>query len=111
MRRKAAARDALERSIAVFDELGASLWAQKARLELARVSGRRRSSDGLTEMERRVATLVTQGLSNKEIAAALYISGHTVSAHLTRVYRKLDVHSRTALAQRLLAGDGRSAKR
>jgi DNA-binding NarL/FixJ family response regulator len=50
------------------------------------------------------------GLTNKEIAAALFVTVHTVEAHLSQVYRKLGVHSRTELGARLLASDGGAAK-
>jgi DNA-binding CsgD family transcriptional regulator len=101
-KQKRLARDALEQALAIFDELGARLWADKARAELRRISGRRRASEGeLTEMEARVATLAAQGRSNKEIAAELFVSVHTVGAHLSRAYRKLDIHSRSQLAARL----------
>ena len=69
--------------------------------ELARISGRRPATSDLTTTETRLAALAAEGLSNKEIAAALHISVHTVEAHLTRIYRKLGIHSRAALARRL----------
>ena len=100
-REKRAARDALEQAKGIFGELGASVWAARARSELQRISGRRRGSGGLTEMEERVASLAAEGLANKEIAGALYISVHTVEAHLSRAYRKLGIRSRTALAGHL----------
>jgi DNA-binding CsgD family transcriptional regulator len=101
-KQKRLARDALEGALAIFDELGAPLWAEKARAELRRISGRRRASEEeLTEMEERVATLAAEGRSNKEIAAELFVSVHTVGAHLSRAYRKLDIHSRTELGARL----------
>jgi DNA-binding CsgD family transcriptional regulator len=110
-REKAAARDAFDQALGVFDELGASLWARRARDELQRISGRRRSSGELTEMEERVALLAAQGLANKEIAAELYISVHTVEAHLSRTYRKLGIRSRAALAGRLpRAGAGTASE-
>jgi DNA-binding CsgD family transcriptional regulator len=99
-RRKRAAREKLEQALALFEELGARLWAEKARSELRRISGRR-SSHELTDTEQRVAALAARGSSNKEIAAALYMSEHTVAAHLTHVYRKLGIRSRAALAHRL----------
>lgn len=98
-----AARDSLEQAAAVFDELGARLWAAKARAELARIGGRRRGSRELTETEARVTSLVVDGLSNKEIASKLYMSVHTVEAHLSRIYRKLEVRSRTELGRRMTA--------
>jgi DNA-binding CsgD family transcriptional regulator len=102
-RRKRAARELLERAVAAFDDLEAPLWADKARAELARVSGRRPGGQALTETERRVAALVAEGLANKEVAAALFVTVHTVEAHLSRIYRKLGVRSRRDLARALTA--------
>jgi DNA-binding CsgD family transcriptional regulator len=99
-RQKRLAREALEQALAIFEELGARPWAEKARAELRRISGRRPSSE-LTETEERTARLAAEGRSNKEIASALFMSVHTVEAHLTRIYRKLGIHSRTELAARL----------
>jgi DNA-binding CsgD family transcriptional regulator len=104
-REKRRARDALEEALTTFDELGASLWSQRARSELERISGRRPRSGELTAMEERVASLAARGLANKEIAAALYISSHTVEAHLSRAYRKLGIRSRAGLAGRLSPSD------
>jgi DNA-binding NarL/FixJ family response regulator len=98
---KKAAREALEQSLAIFEKVGARLWAEKARAELRRISGRRPADEELTETERRVAVLASQGRSNKEIAAELFMGLSTVEAHLSRVYRKLEVRSRTELARRL----------
>ncbi len=53
--------------------------------------------EALTEREREIAEAVGRGLQNKEIAAELNISKHTVSSHLRRIFRKLRVHSRTAV--------------
>jgi DNA-binding CsgD family transcriptional regulator len=100
-KRKGAARDALERSEAVFRGLGARLWAEKTAAELRRISGRRRGSASLTETEQRVAELAAQGRSNKRIAAELLISVHTVGAHLSQVYRKLGISSRSELPSTL----------
>jgi DNA-binding CsgD family transcriptional regulator len=101
-----AARETLERALAMFEELGARPWADKARDELGRISGRRAPSDDLTDAERRVALLAADGRHNKEIAAALFIGVGTVERHLTNAYRKLGVRSRTELAGRLAkAGD------
>ena len=102
-KRKGAARDALERSETIFNELGAQLWAEKATAELRRISGRRRGSASLTETEERVARLAAIGRSNKQIAAELLISVHTVGAHLSQVYRKLGISSRSELASTLTA--------
>jgi DNA-binding CsgD family transcriptional regulator len=105
-KRQRAARESLEQALAVFDELGAALWAAKAREELARIGGRRRAAKELTETERRVASLAAEGLSNKEIASTLYMSVHTVEAHLSHIYRKLEVRSRTELGRRFSGSDG-----
>jgi DNA-binding NarL/FixJ family response regulator len=98
--RRRAAREALEQALRVFEELGAPLWAEKARSELSRISGRAPASDELTETERRVAELAAHGRSNKEIAAELFMGVSTVEAHLSRVYRKLGVR-RAGLGTRL----------
>jgi DNA-binding CsgD family transcriptional regulator len=98
-KQKRTARESLERAAAVFDDLGAKLWADKTRAELARVSGRRPGGHELTETERRVAALVAEGLANKEVAAALFVTVHTVEAHLSRIYRKLGIRSRRELAR------------
>jgi DNA-binding CsgD family transcriptional regulator len=88
---KKASRETLEQALASFEELGARLWAEKARAELGRISGRRTSSDELTETEHRVAELAAHGRTNKEIAAELFMGVSTVEAHLSHVYRKLGV--------------------
>jgi DNA-binding CsgD family transcriptional regulator/tetratricopeptide (TPR) repeat protein len=102
-KQRAVARAALGRALELFDVLGTPLWAEKAATELERVPGRRRgNAPGLTATERRVAELVAQGLANKEVAAALFVSVRTVEANLTKVYEKLGVRSRTELAGRLV---------
>ena len=100
-RRRGAARATLEDALAVFERLGSRLWADKARAELGRISGRTPSGDDLTESERRVAALVAEGHTNREVADALYVTVHTVEGALTRVYRKLGVRSRGELAAQL----------
>jgi DNA-binding CsgD family transcriptional regulator len=100
VRKKRPARAAVEQAIAEFDQLGARGWVEKARAELGRVGGRTRE-EGLTAAERRVADLVAQGRTNREAAAALFLSERTVESHLTRVYAKLGVRSRTELARAL----------
>jgi DNA-binding CsgD family transcriptional regulator len=96
------ARRSLERAVAGFDEIGSPGWAERARSELARVGARRpRPKGALTPTEQRVARLAAEGLSNKEIAADLFVTVHTVEAHLSHVYAKLGVRSRGQLARRL----------
>ncbi|MGZ5339000.1 MAG: LuxR C-terminal-related transcriptional regulator, partial [Thermoleophilaceae bacterium] len=100
-RRLRAARETLHAALTGFEELGAPLWAGQTRAELGRIGGRAGSRDELTPAEQRVAALVAEGRTNKEVAAALVVSVHTVEAALTQVYRKLDIRSRTELARRL----------
>ncbi len=100
-RQRRAARATLERAAARFDELGAQLWAERARAELARIGGRRASSGELTPTELRIAQLVADGKKNKEVAAVLVVTERTVEAALTQIYRKLAVRSRTELARKL----------
>jgi DNA-binding CsgD family transcriptional regulator len=97
-KRRAAARTTLEQALEEFERLGAPLWAEQARAELARIGGRSPSRDELTEAERRIAELVAEGRTNREVAAALFLTEHSVETALTRVYRKLGVRSRTELA-------------
>ena len=85
---KGPARAALEEALAIFEHLGAPLWAAKAVDELARISGRRPAGEQLSATEHQVAALAASGRSNKEIAAELYMGVSTVEAHLSAVYRK-----------------------
>ena len=69
-------------------------------MELGTIGGRTRS-EGLTAAERRVADLVAAGRTNAEVATALFLAERTVASHLTHVYAKLGVRSRTELARKL----------
>jgi DNA-binding CsgD family transcriptional regulator len=100
-KQKKRARDLLEQALTTFEVLGAPLWTARARTELARVGGRPPSRDELTPTEEEVARLVADGLTNREVAEALFMSKHTVDANLRRIYRKLQVRSRTQLAAKL----------
>jgi DNA-binding CsgD family transcriptional regulator len=108
-RRRVEARQPLRCSLEAFDRLGAAPWAERARVELA-ASGetaRQRhpyAAQELTPQELQVALLVARGATNKEAGAALFLSPKTIETHLGRVYRKLNVRSRTELAH-LLSGD------
>ncbi|HZS24170.1 MAG TPA: LuxR family transcriptional regulator [Gaiellaceae bacterium] len=102
-KQRAAARAALTEALELFDNLGAPLWAERAAAELARIPGRAPSSGGLSETERRIAELVARGLSNKEVAAKLFVTVRTVEANLSKVYAKLGVRSRSELASSLHA--------
>ena len=99
-KRRGVARTTLEEALAVFKRLGAPLWAEQARAALARIGGRAASRGDLTEAERRIAVLVAEGRTNREVAAALFLAEHTVATALTGVYRKLGVRSRAELARR-----------
>jgi DNA-binding CsgD family transcriptional regulator len=102
-KRRGAARVTLDEALARFQRIGAPLWVQQARAELARIGGRAPSRDELTESERRVARLVADGSTNREVAAALFLAEHSVEATLTRIYRKLGVRSRAELVGLLVA--------
>ena len=99
-RQKRPAREAIEAALAGFEALGAAGWAEKARAELGRIGGRTRA-EGLTPAEQRVAALVAEGRTNREVAAALFLAERTVASHLSHVYAKLGVRSRTELARKL----------
>jgi DNA-binding CsgD family transcriptional regulator len=100
-KQRGAAREALEAARTLFEEIGTPLWAERARAELGRVGGRRASPEELTPSERRIAELVARGRTNREVAAELFVTVHTVEKALTRAYRKLGVRSRTELARTL----------
>jgi DNA-binding CsgD family transcriptional regulator len=100
-RQKRSAREAIEAALDGFEQLGAATWVEKARGELGRIGGRTRQ-EGLTPAERRVAALVAEGRTNREVAAALFLTERTVASHLTHVYAKLGIRSRTELARRQL---------
>jgi DNA-binding CsgD family transcriptional regulator len=98
------AREHLRLAETVFVGLRATPWVHRAQQEL-RASGAtvRQGPEGqaLTAGELRVASLVAQGRSNKQVASALFLSPKTVEFHLGRAFRKLGVTNRTALAARL----------
>jgi DNA-binding CsgD family transcriptional regulator len=98
VRQKRAAREAIADALAAFVECGAALFAEKARAELGRIGGRTRE-EGLTPAEQRVAALVAEGRTNREVAAALVLGERTVETHLTHIYAKLGIRSRTELAR------------
>ena len=105
-RRKAEARGPLRAALETFEGAGAAPWAARARDEL-RAAGEsaprrgRRPLDRLTPQELQVARLVARGDSNRDVAAALFLSPRTVEYHLHKVFRKLGVHARAELATAL----------
>jgi DNA-binding CsgD family transcriptional regulator len=99
-RQKRAARDAIGAALVDFEDLGAATWVERARDELGRIGGRTRE-EGLTAAEQRVAALVAAGRTNREVAEQLFLGERTVAGHLTHIYSKLGVRSRTELARLL----------
>ena len=102
--RRVDAREQLSDALSTFEGVGAAPWAGQARRQL-QASGatlRRRdpnAADVLTPQELQVALYVADGRTNREVAASLFISPKTVELHLSRIYRKLGVRSRTELAR------------
>jgi DNA-binding NarL/FixJ family response regulator len=96
-------------ALADFEQVGARTWVEKARSELGRIGGRTRA-EGLTPAERRVAALVAEGRTNREVAAALVLGERTVETHLSHIYAKLGVRSRTELARRFRPGEQSSGE-
>ncbi|OBB96484.1 LuxR family transcriptional regulator [Mycobacterium sp. 852002-40037_SCH5390672] len=101
---KATLRDALQ----TFEQLGAKLWVDRLKTELTRGVSGKRSSDGLTPQQQRVAELAVSGMTNRDIAATLFISVKTVEVNLSHIYRKLNIRSRTQLYQELQASKSES---
>jgi DNA-binding CsgD family transcriptional regulator len=111
IRQRREARLTLEEALALFERLGATLWAERARTELRRIGGRQRGASELTPTEEHVAALVAAGQTNREAAAALFLSVRTVEWNLAKIYRKLGLRSRTELAGRLPDLDAPAARR
>jgi DNA-binding CsgD family transcriptional regulator len=97
-KQREAASATLRDALAIFEDLGTTLWAERARAELNRASGVRARAE-LTASEQRVAELAASGVTNREMAATLFISPKTVEANLSRVYRKLNIRSRAELGR------------
>ncbi|HEU4974736.1 MAG TPA: LuxR family transcriptional regulator [Baekduia sp.] len=124
-RRRADAREQLAAALDVFERLGAQPWADRARVELRATGGGMAEADAaekeavaaagldeLTAHELQIARLVAYGLTNREVAAKLFLSPKTIEYHLSQIYRKLDLRSRTQLASLMaqeLGGDARAA--
>jgi RNA polymerase sigma factor (sigma-70 family) len=105
-RRRVDARDQLRAAHGLFTDFGMEAFAERARIELEATGERARKRtvdtlDQLTPQEAQIARLAAQGNTNREIAGQLFISASTVEYHLRKAFRKLDVKSRTQLAQRL----------
>ncbi|HYI36455.1 MAG TPA: AAA family ATPase [Thermoleophilaceae bacterium] len=111
MRLRSQARAPLTRALDTFRELGARPWVLRTERELEAAGARSPEPtsagpgrDDLSTHELRIALMVAQGMTNREVAAALFLSPKTIEFHLSRIYRTLGVRSRTQLA-RFLARD------
>jgi DNA-binding CsgD family transcriptional regulator len=106
--RRVDARVALREALVTFARLGAQPWAQRARTEL-RASGERvrrgspTAAEQLTPQELQVALEIARGSTNREAAAALFLSPKTIEFHLRNIYRKLGLRSRTELVRAMLS--------
>jgi DNA-binding CsgD family transcriptional regulator len=98
-RRKDTAAVTLREALAAFEDMNIPLWADRARVELARCAVVPRRPTELTPAEQRVAELAASGMTNRDVAAALFISPKTVEVNLSRVYRKLGIRSRAELGR------------
>jgi DNA-binding CsgD family transcriptional regulator len=104
-RQKESAATTLREALGAFEDMGAALWADRARAELGRTNVAPTHDRTLTPAERRVAELAASGMTNRDVAAALFISPKTVEANLSRIYRKLGIKTRAELGR--IIGDGR----
>jgi DNA-binding NarL/FixJ family response regulator len=103
-RHRVRAREALERGVDLFEMLGAAAFADRTARELRAVGGRSRTpaattqtTTPLTPQETNVALVVASGATNAEAAARLFLSQKTIEYHLSSVYRKLGIRSRSQL--------------
>jgi len=104
--RRIDARNELRAAYELFTDFGMEAFAERSRIELEATGehARKRTSDTLdqlTAQEAQISRLAADGNTNREIAAQLFISPSTVEYHLRKAFRKLDVTSRTQLANRL----------
>ena len=105
-RRRPVAEATLREALETFERLGAPLWARRAEVELGRLAAPVGGGAALTAAERRIAERAAAGLSNKQIAAELFIAPKTVEMNLSSAYRKLGIRSRSGLSAAL--GPGKS---
>ena len=98
-RQKQAAAAILAEAMEIFQELGTPLWAERARAELQRINVSPTRDSKLTPSEQRVAELSASGMTNRNVAAKLFVSTKTVEANLTQIYRKLGIRSRAELGK------------
>ncbi|MFI7042009.1 LuxR C-terminal-related transcriptional regulator [Microbispora rosea] len=105
----AKAVDILDQALDGYERIGALLDAARVRARLRALGVRRRhwgqsqrptfGWDSLTDTERAVASLIARGMTNRQIAQRMFLSPHTVSTHLRRMFSKLNIASRTELAR------------
>ncbi|MGX9789164.1 helix-turn-helix transcriptional regulator [Mycobacterium sp. MMS18-G62] len=98
-RQKQVAAASFGEALRVFCELGTPLWAERVRSELARTKVNPSRDLELTPSERRVAELAAAGLTNRDVAAKLFVSAKTVESNLTQIYRKLGIRTRAELGR------------
>jgi DNA-binding CsgD family transcriptional regulator len=115
-RRRRDARDQLRTAFAMFDSIGMEAFADRTRAELRATGEQARprspgTPEVLTPQEEQIARLVAGHLTNREIAARLFISASTVEYHLRKIFRKLGVTGRTQLARTIRNDKGTSAPR
>jgi ATP/maltotriose-dependent transcriptional regulator MalT len=96
---KTTAAVTLGEALRAFEDIGCALWADRTRAELERIDANPMAGDALTPSEQRVADLVKTGMTSAGVAARLCVSVKSVDAGLSRIYRKLDIHSRTELGR------------
>jgi DNA-binding NarL/FixJ family response regulator len=106
--RRDEARDVLRPALEGFERVEARPFAERARRELRAAGAVARpvaepTTEELTPHELRVAQLVAQGLTNREAAAALFVSAKTIEHHLRNVFRKLGIRRRAELARVMAA--------
>jgi DNA-binding CsgD family transcriptional regulator len=110
--RRSEARTHLSRGLDLADGCGARPLAELARSELRAAGARPRRArlmgiQSLTPSEQRIATMAADGMTNRAIGQALFVTAKTVEAHLSSTYRKLDIGSRLELRQALAHPAGR----
>ena len=103
-RQRREARPHLRRAADLFRQVGTTPWEDRAEGELRATGEKARERDPstldqLTPQELQIAGLVASGMTNRQIAAQLYLSPRTIDYHLRKVFSKLGVASRTELVQ------------
>jgi DNA-binding CsgD family transcriptional regulator len=106
--RRAEAREPLKRGLELADRCGATPLAERAHAELLATGARPRRRvlsglEALTPSERRVAAMAAEGITNRDIAQALFVTPRTIEVHLSSAYRKLGIGSRSQLPRALIA--------